>query len=83
MCAGYALHGEYKRKNQDLRQTLFDLTIGKTKYDSNIDKSKNMDRGYLLTFDFRQKGDASQSESQWIDYDGKRIFDVVLRVGGK
>jgi hypothetical protein len=43
--------------------------------------SKNMDCGYLLTFDFRKKGDDSFSENKWIEWDGKRIFDVVLRVG--
>jgi len=43
--------------------------------------SKNMDSGYLLTFDFRKKGDDSHSENKWIEYDGKRIFDVVVRVG--
>ena len=44
-------------------------------------KSKNIDCGYLLTFDFRRKGDTRFSENKWIDWDGKRIFDVVLRVG--
>ena len=44
-------------------------------------KSKNIDCGYLLTFDFRKKGDDSFSENQWVEWDGKRIFDVVLRVG--
>jgi len=44
-------------------------------------KSKNMDSGYLLTFDFRKKGDDSHSENKWVECDGKRIFDVVLRVG--
>jgi len=44
-------------------------------------KSKNMDAGYLLTFDFRKNGDNSFSENKWIEWDGKRIFDVVLRVG--
>ena len=46
-------------------------------------KSKNMDCGYLLTFDFRKKGDNSFSENQWIEWDGKQIFDVVLRVGSE
>ena len=48
---------------------------------ANYLKSKNMDKGYLLTFDFRKKGDDSLSENKWIEWDGKRIFDVVLRVG--
>jgi hypothetical protein len=44
-------------------------------------KSKNMERGYLLTFDFRKKGDNSFSENRWVEWDGKWIFDVVVRVG--
>ena len=48
---------------------------------ANYLKSKNIDRGYLLTFDFRKKGDATLSKSKWIECDGKQIFDVVLRVG--
>jgi len=44
-------------------------------------KSKNIDNGYLLTFDFRKKGDDNFSENKWIEWNGKRIFDVVLRVG--
>jgi len=50
---------------------------------ANYLKSKNMDCGYLLTFDFRKKGDAGFSENKWIDIDGKKIFDVVLRVGSE
>ena len=46
-------------------------------------QSKNMDCGYLLTFDFRKQGDGRFTESQWITYDDKRIFDVILRVGNK
>ena len=42
-------------------------------------QSKNMDCGYLLTFDFRKQGDDSYAENQWITYDDKRIFNVVLR----
>jgi hypothetical protein len=44
-------------------------------------KSKNADCGYLLTFDFRQKCDGDFAESKWIEWDGKRIYDVVVRVG--
>ena len=46
-------------------------------------KSKNMDCGYLLTFDFRKHGDKSFSENKWITYNDKQIFDVVLRVGNE
>ena len=48
---------------------------------ANYLKSKNIDAGYLLTFDFRKKGDNTFSENKWIEWEGKRIFDVVLRVG--
>jgi len=57
---------------------------------ANYLKSKNMDSGYLLTFDFRKKGKNSPTldgevgdafENKWIEWEGKRIFDVVLRVG--
>jgi hypothetical protein len=50
---------------------------------ANYLKSKNLDSGYLLTFDFRKTRDDSFSENQWIDWDGKQIFDVVLRVGSE
>jgi hypothetical protein len=46
-------------------------------------KSKNHDCGYLLTFDFRKNPDDNYSECKWIEHDGKKIFDVVVRVGGK
>jgi hypothetical protein len=46
---------------------------------ANYLQSKNMDCGYLPTFDFRKQGDDSYAENQWITYDGKRIFNVVLR----
>ena len=38
-------------------------------------KSRNADTGYLLTFDFRQK---KQPKAEWIEYEGKKIFDVVV-----
>ena len=44
-------------------------------------KSKNIDRGYLLTFDFRKTHDDRFADCQWVEWDGKRIFDVVLSVG--
>ena len=49
---------------------------------ANYLNAKNLDSGYLLTFDFRKKGDNSFSENKWIEWNGKQIFDVVLRVGG-
>jgi hypothetical protein len=48
---------------------------------ANYLKSKNMDCGYLLTFDFRNNADDSFAENKWIEYDGKQIYDVILRVG--
>ena len=50
---------------------------------ANYLKSKNIDSGYMLTFDFRKKGDDKFSENKWIDCDGKQIFDVVVRVGSE
>jgi len=57
---------------------------------ANYLKSKNMDSGYLLTFDFRKKGKNSLllegegggvSENKWVEWNGKSIFDVVVSVG--
>jgi hypothetical protein len=48
---------------------------------ANYLQSKNIDRGYLLTFDFRRRGDDRFSDNQWVTYDGKQLFDVVVRVG--
>jgi uncharacterized protein YerC len=39
--------------------------------------SKNVDTGYLLTFDFR-KNSNKKTQAEWIELDGKRIFDVVV-----
>jgi len=39
--------------------------------------SKGLDTGYLLTFDFR-KGADRQAYAKWVDYEGVRIFDVVV-----
>jgi hypothetical protein len=63
------------------------LWYGNSKHEEGYDqlakylKSKNIDCGYMLTFDFRKKGDNTFSENKWIEWNGKRIFDVVLRVG--
>ena len=46
-------------------------------------KSKDMDCGYLLTFDFRKTPDSGFTASRWVEWDGKQIFDVVVRVGGE
>ena len=39
--------------------------------------SKGSAVGYLLTFDFR-KNVNKQSYAKWVDFDGKRIFDVMV-----
>jgi len=39
--------------------------------------SKGLATGYLLTFDFR-KGVNKQPYAKWVDFGGKRIFDVVV-----
>ena len=40
-------------------------------------ESKRTDTGYLLTFDFR-KGANKSCKTEWIEVDGKRIFDVMV-----
>ena len=50
---------------------------------TNYLKSKNVDCGYLVTFDFRKKGAALKSDCKWVEFDGKRIFDVMISVGRK
>ena len=40
-------------------------------------ESKGVDTGYLLTFDFRNE-DNKIRKAEWIEVDGKRIFDVVV-----
>jgi hypothetical protein len=69
------------------QQFILELKIwyGDTKHQDSYEqlatylKSKNHDSGYLLTFDFRKNTDAEPAK--WIEYDGKRIFDVLIRVG--
>lgn len=38
--------------------------------------TRNMDEGYLVTFDFSK--DKKDIEPQWIDWNGKRIFEVIV-----
>jgi hypothetical protein len=40
-------------------------------------ESKRADTGYLLTFDFREEGN-KERKAEWIEVDGKRIFDVMV-----
>ena len=38
--------------------------------------TRNMDEGYLMTFDFSK--DKKVTEPQWIDWNGKKIFEVIV-----
>jgi len=40
-------------------------------------EAKKADAGYLLTFDFR-KGAKKERRAEWVEADGKRIFDVIV-----
>ena len=40
-------------------------------------EKKGLSEGYLLTFDFRG-GKAKEPKAQWIDFAGKKIFDVIV-----
>jgi len=40
-------------------------------------ESKKTDVAYLLTFDFR-KGTKKQPKAEWVDFGGKKIFDVLV-----
>ena len=44
---------------------------------ANYLKIKNADTGYLLTFDFRKEAN-KERKTEWIEIDGKKIFDVIL-----
>jgi hypothetical protein len=37
---------------------------------------KGFNEGYLLTFDFRKE--EKQTKAEWVEFQGKRIFDVVI-----
>ena len=40
-------------------------------------ESKNANEGYLLTFDFRKNAN-KEYKAEWVDCEGKRIFEVVV-----
>jgi len=40
-------------------------------------KLKNADKGYLITFDFRKESN-KELRAEWIEIDGKKIFDVII-----
>jgi len=39
--------------------------------------TKKATEGYLLTFDFR-KGANRERKAEWVDFEGKKIFDVII-----
>ena len=39
--------------------------------------SKNIDKGYLITFDIRKKSNRTR-KSEWVEVSGKSIFDVMV-----
>ena len=41
-----------------------------------LDK-KNIESGYLLTFDFRNEK-SKESKAEWVECGGKKIFDVIV-----
>jgi hypothetical protein len=40
-------------------------------------KTRNLNEGYLVTFSFL-KNKVLQEEPEWIEYDGKRIYEAVI-----
>ena len=40
--------------------------------------SKNKDTGYLLTFDFRKAENIGKPKMEWVEYNGKKILDVMV-----
>ena len=40
-------------------------------------ESKNIDRSYLLTFDFRKEANKTR-KAEWIEIDNKKIFNIVI-----
>ena len=43
--------------------------------------SKNKDTGYLLTFDFRKEKNVGKFRINWIEFDQKKICDVIVGLG--
>jgi len=40
--------------------------------------SKNKTEGYLLTFDFRKTENVGKPKMEWVEYNGKRILDIMV-----
>jgi hypothetical protein len=56
-------HGD--KKHEDAYQQLWNYLDG-----------KGMNEGYLITFDFRERG--KERKSEWVEFKGKRIFDMIV-----
>jgi hypothetical protein len=42
--------------------------------------SKSKDTGYLLTFDFRKENNTGKPRVEWIEFGGKKIFDIMVGI---
>ena len=51
-------------------------TDGKTQL-ANYLKQRNLSEGYLITFSFL-KNKVVQEQPEWIEHDGKRIYEAVI-----
>jgi hypothetical protein len=40
--------------------------------------SKNKDVGYLVTFDFRKEQNVGKPQIGWVEFNGKKILDVMV-----
>jgi hypothetical protein len=62
------------------------LWYGETAHEKALDQivdylnSKNKNTGYLLTFDFRKKENTGEPRGEWVEWGGKRIFDMMVGV---
>ncbi|MCL2026230.1 MAG: AAA-like domain-containing protein, partial [Leptospirales bacterium] len=60
------------------------LWYGDAKHEKALDQlvgyldRKNKDTGYLLTFDFRKEENTGKPKAQWVEYKGKKIFDMMV-----
>jgi len=67
------------KKAQGFKDELFDVWAVVNNFPQVVEvlKSKGLTAGYLLTFDFR-KGKNRKPGSEWVEWDGTRIFDVMV-----
>ena len=41
-------------------------------------ESNNKDAGFLITFDFRNSENIGKPQFKWVEYNGKKIFDLIV-----